>query len=288
MLRELGFSDFTLAINHRELLRGLIRGANIELSQESSALIAVDKLDKIGADGVRDELAKRGIEASRAARLVELVTLEADDNASLLATLRDTLATDAAAVKAIDDLTELLKLLDVTPAADHARISPKLARGLSYYTGPIFEVSVPDFAGSIAGGGRYDELVGMFGKKKVPAMGLALGFERLVLIMGQRGLYPELLAGPQVMLCSMDVSNADVLRVAHQLRAQGLKVEVYPDAAKLGKQLQYADAPGVSAPFAAIVGATEIAAGTVTLKRLSTGEQQTLAIADVAAHIAGP
>ena len=171
-----------------------------------------------------------------------------------------------------------------TPAAGYVKVSPKLARGLSYYTGPIFEASVADLAGSIAGGGRYDELVGMFGKKRVPAVGLALGLERIILVMAERGLYPDLLIGPQIMLCSMDIDGAATLRIAHQLRAQGLRVEVYPEPAKLGKQLQYADAPGVSAPFAAIVGEKELAAGTVTLKRLATGEQESVPIAEVASR----
>ncbi|MEM6995416.1 MAG: histidine--tRNA ligase [Myxococcota bacterium] len=285
VLRSLGFTDFTMALNHRELLRGLIREAKIDPAREGTALVAVDKLDKIGPEGVREELRGRGIDESSATRLVELVTLEAGDNAELLAKLRDILAADEGAIKAIDDLGTLLELLAATPAAEHAVVSPKLARGLSYYTGPIFEASVNDLAGSIAGGGRYDELVGMFGKRKVPAVGLALGFERIVLVMEQRGLYPELLAGPQVMLCSLGVDPAATLRVAHALRAQGLKVEVYPETAKLGRQLQYADAPGVGAPYAAILGESELAAGTLTLKHLASGEQTTVAITDVAAHV---
>jgi len=286
-LSTLGFSDFTMGVNHRELLRGLVRNAGIDPTLESTALVAVDKLDKVGPEGVEKELAGRGIDAECAARLVTLVQLEGDDNAHLLERLRETLAGDDAAIAAIDDLSQLLTLLETGPAAPHVRISPKLARGLSYYTGPIFEASVPDLAGSIAGGGRYDGLVGMFGKKQVPAVGLALGLERIILIMGERGLYPDLLAGPQVLLCPLGIDAADALKVAHTLRKQSLRVEVYPDSAKLGKQLQYADAPGVSAPFAAIVGASELAAGTVTLKHLQSGEQHTLPVADVGAHIAG-
>lgn len=285
VLRKLGFSDFTMAVNHRELLRALIRGAGIDPDKEGTALVAVDKLDKIGEDGVREELAGRGIAADPAKRLVELVTMEAADDASLIAALRETLGGDDKAAKALDGLSELLGLVAETPAAGHVKVSPKLARGLSYYTGPIFEASVADLAGSIAGGGRYDELVGMFGKKRVPAVGLALGLERIILVMAERGLYPDLLIGPQIMLCSMDIDGAATLRIAHQLRAQGLRVEVYPEPAKLGKQLQYADAPGVSAPFAAIVGEKELAAGTVTLKRLATGEQESVPIADVGSRV---
>lgn len=285
VLRALGFEDFTMATNHREVLRAVIRSAGIDPQREGSALVAVDKLDKIGPDGVAKELAGRGIEADAATKLVALVTMEADDNEGLLAKLREALAGDDRATAALNDLQRLLGLIAATPAAAHVRISPKLARGLSYYTGPIFEASVSDLAGSIAGGGRYDELVGMFGKQRVPAVGLALGLERIILIMAERGLYPELLAGPEIMLCSMDVDTAATLKVAHALRAQGIRVEVYPEAAKLKKQLQYADAPGVKAPFAAIVGTTEIEAGTVTLKHLASGTQQSVAVASVAEHI---
>jgi histidyl-tRNA synthetase len=174
----------------------------------------------------------------------------------------------------------LLDLLAATPAGPHVRISPKLARGLGYYTGPIFEASVPDLAGSIAGGGRYDDLVGMFGKHRVPAVGLSLGLERILVVMADRGMYPELPLGPDVLLCWMGIETAAVLRAAHALRADGLGVDTYPEPAKLGKQLQYGDQIG--ARWAGILGESEVAAGSLTLKHLGSGEQRTVALADAA------
>jgi histidyl-tRNA synthetase len=284
VLERLGFSDCTMWINHRQLLRAMIRGAGIDTALEGTALTGVDKLDKIGRDGVAEELAGRGISAVAAARLLDLVTLEAEDDRALLAELGARLEGDDAARKAVADLGALLDLLQATPAASHVRLSPKLARGLGYYTGPIFEVTVPDLAGSIAGGGRYDDLVGMFGKQKVPAVGLSLGLERIVLVMGERGMYPELPLGPDVLVCWMGVLPVEALKVAHALRGAGLRAETYPDAAKLGKQLQHGDQIG--ARWAAIVGKDEHAAGTLTLKHLQSGEQRTVPLAEAAAAIA--
>ncbi|HET6584051.1 MAG TPA: histidine--tRNA ligase, partial [Nannocystaceae bacterium] len=260
ILDRLGFRDCTLAINHRELLRGLIRAAGIATALEGSALTAVDKLDKIGRDGVQAELEQRGVEPTAAARLLALFDRPTDEsNADRLAALRDAIGTDETARAGVDRLGELLELLAATKAGPFARIDPTLARGLGYYTGAIFEARVPDLAGSIAGGGRYDELVGIFGKRKVPAVGLSLGLERILVVMAERGMYPELATGPQVLLCWLDVALSDVLAVAQRLRAQGLRVETYPEPAKLGKQMQYADSPGVRAPWCAILGKDELA-----------------------------
>jgi histidyl-tRNA synthetase len=164
------------------------------------------------------------------------------------------------------------------------QVSPDLARGLGYYTGPIFEIAVPDLAGSLGGGGRYDELVGMFGKQQVPAVGFSLGLERILVVMSERGMFNELDArgmGPDVMLCWMGVPLVEVLRTATQLRAAGLTVEVFPEPAKLGKQLQYADADGVKARFALILGDRELAEGNIGVKHLASGRQHTLPIAQV-------
>jgi histidyl-tRNA synthetase len=277
VLEELGFSSVALRINHRGLLRGLMHAAGIPEAMEQTTLVAVDKLDKIGAEGVARELSERGIGVRAAAALLELVTEGGGEADALLARLEGRLTSEVGAA-AIRELRELWELLAVTPAAQHARLSPQLARGLSYYTGPIFELGVEDLAGSLGGGGRYDELVGMFGKRGVPAVGFSLGLERILLVMQERDMYPPLHAGPEVMVCWMGIAPARALAIAHALRGQGLRAEVYPREAKLGKQLQYADDPGVKAPVAAIAGEDELGRGELTLKHLSSGEQQTVAI----------
>ncbi|MEW6746943.1 MAG: histidine--tRNA ligase [Planctomycetota bacterium] len=285
VLDRLGFAGYRIRLNHRELLRALIRAVGIADGLEEMALVAVDKLDKIGREGVCAELAERGVPAAPSARLLDLMVVTAGEGNDIVLEHLRAATLDDRGCAAIAQLAEMLELARETPAGPRLLVSPDLARGLSYYTGPIFEVAVPDLAGSLGGGGRYDNLVGMFGKVQVPAVGFSLGLERLLVVMQERGMFPELSAGPEMLLCWMDVDRARVLGVATRLRASGLRVEVYPDKAKLGKQLQYADAPGVRAPIAGILGADEIAAGEITLKRLSSGEQRRVPMEDVAATL---
>lgn len=280
VLVELGFADFSIHLNHRELLRALVLEAGIAAESESTALIALDKLDKIGVDGVRNELLQRGLAEQAIAAL--LAGLEAARSEGFLAARasRD----DSAGAKAARALLDLLELVGAGPAADHVVFDPALARGLSYYTGPIFEITVRDLAGSLGGGGRYDNLIGMFLGKQVPAVGFSLGLERILLVMEERAMFPALAVGPQLVLCRFaDVHARDALAIAATLRDGGLRVEVFPDTPALGKQLQYA--AGVGASHVAIVGAKELATGVVALKNLVTGEQQTLPVREVAAQV---
>lgn len=281
VLRELGFEQFTIRLNHRELLRAMIRAAGIDEALEGTALVAVDKLDKIGRDGVVAELEQRGIPGAAGQALLDILasSTERRDNAELLAELRGQV--DERGQGAIDELSELLELCAHNPAGAHLQVSPDLARGLGYYTGPIFEIAVPDLAGSLGGGGRYDDLVGMFGKHQVPAVGFSLGLERILVVMTERDMFPTQQFGPDLMLCWLGVPAAAAVRVATQLRAAGLAVEVFPDQAKLGKQLQYADADGVKARFAGILGDRELAAGELTIKHLASGRQQKLPLAEL-------
>jgi histidyl-tRNA synthetase len=285
VLDRLGFTEYELAVNHRGLLRALIRAAGIDPSLEGQSLQAVDKLDKIGKDGVLAELSQRGIADDAGAKLLQLIA-RADDETddARLDALADAMKDDEGRA-AIERLRELLVLSRVTSAGKHMRVVPALARGLGYYTGAIFEIRVADLAGSIAGGGRYDELVGVFGKRRVPAVGLALGLERILVVMAERGMFPALATGAELMLCWLDVAHADVLAVARRLRAQGLRVEVFPEPAKLGKQMQYADSPGVKVPWCGILGKDELAQGKLALKHLESGEQTAVDVDAVAAFL---
>lgn len=285
VLQELGFNDFTIQLNHRDLLTSLIAAAGIDSSLEETALVAVDKLDKIGEEGVAAELVTRGVGEDCAKELLSLIQRnDQEGDGELAQRLKASLGSDQAG-KAVDELIQLMAISAEGPAGNHLRLNPALARGLGYYTGAIFEITVDDLAGTLGGGGRYDGLVGMFGKQAVPAVGFSLGLERILLVMEERGMYPPLQAGPQIVLCSMGVPPDRVFSVAETLRAQGLRIEIYPEPAKLGKQLQYADSPGVKAPCAAIIGEDELAQGTITLKALESGVQETLPVEDVAKHL---
>ncbi|MGC6486133.1 MAG: histidine--tRNA ligase [Planctomycetota bacterium] len=279
VLRALGFDDFRILTNHRELLRALVAEAGVAPEQEASALIALDKLDKIGAQGVREELVDKGIAATQAAALLEhLERMRADGALGRLA------EADGPGGAGARDLRALFEAAAAGPAADHLVFDPTLARGLSYYTGPIFEVQVDGLAGSMGGGGRYDNLIGMFQKQAVPAVGFSLGLERVLLVMTEREMFPELGIGPELLLCRMaDVSAAQTIAVATTLRAAGVRVEVYAEPAAMKKQLGYANAIGVG--HVGILGPQEVAAGAVGLKDLATGEQQTCPVDEVAARL---
>ena len=270
-LTALGFLDFTIRINHRQLLTAILTTAGIPEPLHGTALVAVDKMDKIGPDGVKAEMQSRGIESSAAAKLLELF--------ELVRTPREgsrTVFIDESGDAALTNVAAVFEHAEGTSAAARLQLDPSLARGLSYYTGAIMEINVPDLAGSLGGGGRYDNLVGMFLGQPVPACGFSLGLERILVVMGERGMFPPHLTGTpaDVMIAVFDAADAPhALRVAGLLRQSGLRVLVYPDADKIGKQIKYADSLGI--PFVAILGGNEIAAGTVTVKNLTAQTQAT-------------
>ena len=274
-LHELGFSSFSIALNHRGILRSLIQAAGIVPTLEGPALVALDKLDKTGADGVREELAHRGITPASAQQLLRMTTPAPDaDNANILASLRSCLS-QAEAQPPLDDLEALLAMLCDAPAGPHVRFAPALARGLGYYTGPIFEVVSDDFSGSLGGGGRYDNLVGMFSNRQVSAVGFSLGLERILLLMEDRDMFPALEPAAQVMACILpETPLRPALKLVSSLRAAGIAVDVYPEQTKLKRQLATAAARRI--PYVLIVGPDEIARRSYTLKNLADGRQQVL------------
>jgi histidyl-tRNA synthetase len=280
VLERLGFSDFTIKLNHRGVLKALLRSSGVESAKHSDALVAIDKLDKIGADGVAKELLARGI-ADETARAL----LRSFADASSLEGLRHHVAGDDE-LSALATFETILRLCQATSAGAHIKIDPTLARGLSYYTGAIMEITVPDLAGSLGGGGRYDNLVGMFLGRDVPACGFSLGLERIVVVMTERGMFPADVAasGVDAMVTIWnDESRADAVALAGELRRAGLRVDVYPEADKLGKQFKYA--AGCHVRFVLIVGDDERAQGTVSVKDMRSGDQQAVARAEAADYL---
>jgi histidyl-tRNA synthetase len=269
VLRRLGFDDFVIKINHRQVLSGLLDAAGVPPDLHGQALVALDKLDKVGDDGVRHELTARGIPAAAGDHL--LSTFGAG---SSLERVAEVLAGRAVASHAVVELREIFVLSQVTSAAPHLRFDASLARGLSYYTGTIMEIAVADLAGSLGGGGRYDGLIGMFLGEDIPACGFSLGLERILVVMSERGMFPQSIGhGAADILVTLfegeDVGEA--LRLARDLRESGLRVEVYAEPDRLGKQFKYAAAAGI--PRVAVLGSDERERGVVTIKDMEAGEQ---------------
>jgi histidyl-tRNA synthetase len=274
-LVALGFNDFVIRINHRELLTAILGRAGVATHQQSDALIALDKLDKIGPQGVDAELANRGIEEQARNALLQ-VFLRDTNEADGLTRVAAFVAADETGQRAVANLQAIIRLTAQTNAADKLRFDPSLARGLSYYTGAIMEINVADLAGSLGGGGRYDNLVGMFLGQNIPASGFSLGLERIIVVMTERNMFPPTLATTpaDVMIAAFDPSGVGAaMGLAAVLREAGLRVLVFPDAEKIGKQIKYADSRGI--PFVALLGEDEINAGTVTVKNLSAQTQAT-------------
>jgi histidyl-tRNA synthetase len=263
----------------------LLDVAGVPGDKHGDALVALDKLDKIGADGVSLEMAQRGIEAGAAANALELFAHRIPDTELL--TGETPLSTGSEGAIAFENVRQIVALAQASPAAGHLLFDTSLARGLSYYTGAIMEINVPDLAGSLGGGGRYDNLVGMFLGQQVPACGFSLGLERIIVVMTERGMFPAEIEATHadVMIAQWNAeSAADSLALARALRAAGLRVDVYPDADKLGKQFKYAGERNV--PFVVVVGDEERASGDVTVKDLRSGQQVRVPRAGTARHIA--
>ena len=285
ILRKLGFEDFTIRINHRQVLTDILDTAGVSREFHNDALIAIDKFDKIGADGVAKELSERGISGAASAMLMEIfaktqeiLNQEKDINRTIVSNLINIVSNET-----LTGLGQILKFAGKAPIL----IDPSLARGLSYYTGAIMEINVPDLAGSLGGGGRYDGLIGMFGKEQIPACGFSLGLERILVVMDERGMFPPEIADstPADVMVTIwsEVSTAESLKLAGELRSAGLRVTLYPEPDKLGKQFKYADSIGV--PFVCVLGDDEHKTGKVKLKDMASGDEWTLETAEVAKRI---
>jgi len=292
VLQELGFTtpdDFQIRLNHRGILHGLMAVAGVAPDQEGAALVAIDKLDKIGMDGVRAELLDRGIDPEATAALLSMMA-EApqgiDKTDDILAWLGDRLEQSPAGSAGVAVLKEVVTYAAHGPAAGFLRVDPYLARGLSYYTGPIFEIEFPGLSGSGGGGGRYDDLVGMFSGQQIPACGFSLGLERILLLMEERNVFPEKLAGlPQVLVTLFDDSTVgDSFRLAHELRRAGLRVDLYPQIKdNYGKQFKYADERKIR--YAVLLGPRELETGSAAIKDLVSGEQVDVSLGGVGAWL---
>jgi histidyl-tRNA synthetase len=280
VLDGLGLSGFRVQVNAREALAGLIEAYGVPAELEGSALVALDKLDKVGVDGVASELKERDVPGEAIDRL--LADLGARDVA---AAVRERLTSTERGAAGLAQVDRVLELVGSVPGGKVV-YAPVLARGLSYYTGPVFEVVHDRLDATIAAGGRYDGLIGMFQGADVPATGGSLGVERILLLLEEAEAEDGAGDGPDVLVTVMDDDGAaDALGLAQRLRGEGFDTDLYTGGGslKLGKQLRYADRRG--AQVAVIRGSQERADGTVAVKDLASGEQTSVAESDLVRHL---
>lgn len=273
-----------IKINNRKILSGIaeIIGAADKIVDIT---VAIDKLDKIGLDKVNEELRAVGLSEEAVEKLQPIISLSGT-NEQKLDTMRQVLAASETGLKGVDEVAFVLNALKASELRNELELDLTLARGLNYYTGCIFEVKALDVQiGSITGGGRYDNLTGIFGLPGLSGVGISFGADRIYDVLTQLDLYPaETNSGARILFINFGANEAaHCLRLAAAIRKAGISAEVYPDSVKMKKQMSYANAHKV--PFVALVGESEMAEGKVALKNMETGEQQNLSIDEVIEHI---
>ena len=279
--RELGIRA-VLKINNRKLLSGIAQvcGCSDKLTDMT---VAMDKLDKIGMDGVKTELTQRGISEASVEKLLPFLKLSGE-NKELIHNMRALMSGSEEGMRGLDELNELFSLISAAGITMEVQLDFSLARGLSYYTGAIFEVKALDSQiGSIGGGGRYDNLTGIFGLSGLSGVGVSFGADRIYDVMKELGLFPAGLgAAPRLLFANMGREEVEyILPLAKALREKNLAVEIYPDKSKLKKQFDYAERRAI--PFLSITGISEIEQGLVNIKDLASGEQFSFSKEDVEA-----
>jgi histidyl-tRNA synthetase len=295
VLTTLGLTEHTIKINHRRVLSAIYQALGGE-GTETDLFVAIDKLDKIGADGVSRELTERGFSDDAIGRLFALLGVEGSFEEKLERLLAGFVTAGVDADNATADgykgLQDLKRVLDYLrdfgfEKFENLDFDVTLARGLSYYTGCIFEIKINNVnMGSVSGGGRYDNLTGAFGLPGVSGVGFSFGVDRLYDCLEELNLFPEAVATTtRCLLANFDAdAERAVLPVLRQLRAAGIPAELFPEAGKLGKQFKYADAKGI--PYVLIQGHEERAANLFKLKTLANGEERTLTLEEVLAELA--
>ncbi len=283
VLKRLGFADFTIKYNNRKLLLGIGAYSGVPEDRLPFLYRTIDKTDKIGLEGVAEELRKEGLPEETVQRLVNLLVVEDGDASkrlALLGQLREEMDGIDIAQQGLEELEQLTHSADALGLLGNTAMDFTMVRGLGYYTGPIFEtfITKPENLGAVQGGGRYDELIGMFRGQSLPTTGISFGIERILELMDSLNLYPASIGSTVVQalvtLFSDDLQT-DALKLAMELREAGIRTETYMDARKgIGKQIGYADSKGI--PIVVIAGQDELSAGQVRLKRLADGYEETV------------
>jgi len=279
VLRELGFTQFTTKINNRKLLTAMGQYSGVPDEQLADLYRSVDKYDKVGADGVAKELRERDIADDVVNRMIDLIQAKQDDPLKTLDYLEEIMGNFDEAKAGINELRDLANYMSALgTSSDFYDFDFTVVRGLGYYTGPIWETIIEEpNLGSINGGGRYNDLIGIFRKESLPTSGTSLGIERIIDLMDELNLYPDHIGGTVIDVLVTRFSDETVtasLSLAQRLRAGGINTELYMENRKLGKQFGHADKKGI--PVVAIIGADEMANEQVKFKRLADGEEITV------------
>jgi len=282
---QLGLEHFTININNRKILAGITEMIG-EAGKETAMCTAIDKLDKIGEDGVKQELMTNGFSDDSLNQLMPLLHLSGD-NRAVLAQLKDKLSRSDLALQGLIEIEEILDYLTHTPQPEaKVHFNVALARGLTYYTGAIFEVKATNskITSSITGGGRYDNLTGVFGLEGVSGVGFSFGVERIYDVMDELDLFPGEVSGlTKILITNFDKSSSMfAFKLVQQLRDSNIACELYPTDAKIKKQLNYANKKGI--PYVMMVGSKEIEEGKYGFKDMRSGEQLSLSIEEIIAQ----
>ena len=280
-LSKLGLKDFTIKINNRKILSGIAevigKGDNI-----IDLTVAIDKLDKIGLDGVTKELLEKGFSNADIEKLKPVILLQGS-NTVKLDSLRDALASSPIGLKGCDEIATVFNYIADCPLQTaKLELDITLARGLNYYTGAIFEVKTNEVAmGSIGGGGRYDDLTGMFGLKDLTGVGISFGADRIYDVMEELNLFPaETNQTTKVLICCFDSEGEKyALPLLHSLRRHNINTELYPAGAKIKKQMEYANNKAI--PYTILIGSDEMQSGLLTFKDMASGLQDKLDTAGI-------
>lgn len=269
--------NIAIKLNNRKVLAGIATLIG-HPDKMVDITVAIDKLDKIGLEAVNAELLERGLTAEAVSALEPILKIDGTVN-ERLDKLADLLADVEEGLKGVNELREIVSGVEALGLRAELDLDVSLARGLNYYTGAIIEVKAKDVAiGSITGGGRYDNLTGVFGMPGLSGVGISFGADRIYDVLNQLDLYPaELLTGAKILFLNMGAAEATAsMKMVKALRSAGISAEIYPDAAKMKKQMGYADAKGI--PYVAIIGESELADGKATLKDMQSGEQTLLTL----------
>ena len=273
-----------IKLNNRKILAGIAEYIG-QPDKIIDITVAIDKLDKIGVEAVNAEMLANGITQDAVGKLQPILTMSGT-NVEKLETIAQTICTSEIGLKGVEETRFILEKIESVGLKNELQLDLTLARGLNYYTGAIFEVKAKDVAiGSITGGGRYDNLTGIFGMPGLSGVGISFGADRIYDVLNMLDLYPQnAIQATQVLFINFGEAEADYcLPIASQIRAAGISVELYPDCAKMKKQMAYANAKGI--PFVVLAGESEINLGKVTLKNMLTGDQQLVSTEELIAII---